>query len=74
MERLCSVNADIQPYEGGLSEKDFGFSVNRKFKMYCGERDEVREGNYAEFDGKRYRIISVERWNMGIAAILDGEV
>lgn len=74
MELLCSVNADIQPYGGGLSEEDFGLSVSRRFKMYCGECDDVREGNYAEFDGKRYRIVLVERWNMGITAILDGEV
>lgn len=73
-EPLCSVTADIQPYGGGLSEEQFGFSVSRRFKMYCGECDDVREGNYAEFDGGRYRIVSVERWNTGIAAILDGEV
>lgn len=73
-EFLCSVTADIQPYGGGLEEKDFGLSVKRRFKMYCGDGDNIREGDYAEFDGGRYRIISVERWNMGIAAILDGEV
>lgn len=74
MEPLRSITADIQPYGGGLSEEDFGFSVSRRFKMFCGECDDVREGNYAEFDGGRYRIVSVERWNTGIAAILDGEV
>lgn len=71
-ERVCSVLADLQPYGGGMEEKQFGLEVKRGLKMYCGDCSEITEGGYAEADGRKYRIISVERRNMGIVAVLEG--
>lgn len=70
-EHICSVSADIQPYCGGLDEKEFGFSVKHGFKMYCADCEEIHEGGYAEVEGGMYRIVSVERWSMGIIAVLE---
>lgn len=70
-ELVCSVLADIQPYESGLHEEEYGLRVERMMKMYCEECGDVREGNYASADGEIYRIKSVKRWNMGIEALLE---
>lgn len=71
-EQVCSILADLQPYGGGMEEKQFGLEVKRRLKMYCGDCGEIAEGGYAEADGRRYRIISVERRSMGIVAVLEG--
>lgn len=71
-EQVCSVLADLQPYGGGMDEKQFGLEVKRGFKMYCGDCGEIAEGGYAETDGRIYRIISVQRRSMGVVAVLEG--
>ncbi len=70
-ELLCSVWADVQPREGGLCEEEYGFTLKRKFKMYCGDCEQLREGRIAEFDGIRCRITLVERRSIGTAAVLE---
>ncbi len=70
-EPLCSVLADVQPREGGLCEEEYGFTLKRRFKMYCGVCDQIREGQLAEFDGIKCRITLVERRSIGIAAMLE---
>lgn len=70
-ELVCSVLADIQPYGGGLNEEEFGFCVEKKFKMYCADYEAVSEGNYVEVGGEMYKIVSVKRWDIGIEALLE---
>ncbi len=70
-ELLCSVSADIQPRDGGLCEEQYGFTLKRKFKMYCGVCGQIREGQLAEFDGIRCRITLVERRSIGTEAMLE---
>ena len=67
---LCSFKADIQPYNGGLAAKDYGLEVECQKRMYCDCNDNLREGNYAEAGGQRYKIIYVENWDSGAVAIL----
>lgn len=70
-EFLCSVLADVQPREGGICEEEYGFTLKRRFKMYCGVCNQIREGQLAEFEGIRCRIILVERQNIGLTAMLE---
>ena len=71
-EYLCDVLADIQPYGGGVDERQFGLLVKRGFKMYCDDCDEIAEGGYADVDDVMSRIVSVHRRSMGIVAVLEG--
>lgn len=67
---LCSIKADIQPYNGGLAAKDYGLEVECQKRMFCNNNEHLTEGNYAEISGQRYRIIYVDAWDMGAAAVL----
>ena len=57
VRELCAFKADIQPYNGGLAAKDYGLEVECKKRMYCDYNDNLAEGNYAETEGQRYKII-----------------
>lgn len=71
--KLGEIKADIQPYKSAFYEEEFGFSSEFGFKMYCGENDYLKEGRYAVIDGSAYRIDYVEKWDMGMTAILSGQ-
>ena len=68
---ICSINADIQPFDGNMESLDFGQQIKKRIKLYCGSCDAVCEGNYAITDGMSYRIVYVERRNLGICAVLE---
>lgn len=74
VKELCSVKADVQPYNGGLAEKEYGLKVECQKRMFCECNDNLTEGNYAEISGKRYRIIYVEDWDSGATAILQAVI
>ena len=38
--------------------------------MYCVQNDNLNEGNYAEANGKRYKIVYVDTDDMGALALL----
>lgn len=67
---LCSVLANIIPYNGGLLASEYGLTAECEYKMFCDTDEHLTEGNYAETGGQRYRIIYAEPWNMGAVAIL----
>lgn len=70
-ELLCCIRADIQPCGGGLEREEYGFSVKRKFKLYCQDCNEICEGGYVGFDGGMYLVISAEKWETGITAMIE---
>lgn len=67
---LCTLKADIQSYGGGLAEKDYGLTVECQKRMYCVQNDNLAEGNYAEANGKRYKLVYVDTDDMGAMALL----
>lgn len=70
VKELCSIKADVQPYNGGLAAKEYGLEKECQKRMFCDNNEHLTEGNYAEIYGRRYKIIYAEPWNMGAAAIL----
>lgn len=67
---LCSIKADIQPYNGGLLAKEYGLEAECQKRMFCENNEHLTEGNYTEIHGQRYKIIYAEAWDMGAAVIL----
>ncbi len=67
---LCSIKADVQPYNGGLAAKEYGLEIECQKRMFCERNGYLTEGNYAEIGGQRYRIIYVEDWDSGATALL----
>lgn len=70
-ELVCSVLADIQPFSGELSDMEYGLDAKRRFKMYCADCEGISEGGYVKVDGVFYQITYAERWEMGIAAVIE---
>jgi hypothetical protein len=73
-ELVCMVAADIQPYDGGLTDMDFGAETVKRFKLYCAPNDNIREGGYVKAGDMLCRIIYVERRATGIMAVVRCEV
>ncbi len=70
VRELCSLKADVQPYNGGLAAKDYGLETECQKRMFCDNNEHLTEGNYAETGGGRYKIIYAEPWDMGAVVIL----
>lgn len=70
-ELLEMIKADIQPYSGGLADKEYGFSAEVTARMFCGFCSSVKAGNYVLAAGKTYLIRYVQEWNMGMEVLLD---
>lgn len=67
---LAGLKADIQPYGGGLAEKEYGLSEECQMRMFCNNSEHLTVGNYVESGGIRYRIIHVEVREMGAEVLL----
>lgn len=67
---LSSIKADVQPYNGGLAEKEYGLVEECQLRMFCDNNEHISVGNYAQIHGQRYRIIYSAPWNFGAVVIL----
>lgn len=67
---LSSIKADVQPYNGGLAEKEYGLVEECQLRMFCDNNEHISVGNYAQIHGQRYRIIYSAPWNFGATVIL----
>lgn len=70
VKELCSIKADVQPYNGGLAAKEYGLEAECQKRIFCDNNENLTEGNYAQIGVQRYKIIYAEPWDMGAAAIL----
>lgn len=68
---LCTTKADVQPYNGGLAQKEYGLSIECQKRIYCDCNENIVAGNYIDVKGERYRIVYVENWELGAMAILE---
>ncbi len=68
---LSSVMADIQPYSGGLAEKEYGFDTEVTARMFCGDCADIVPGRYVIANGRLYLIRYTARWGLGLEALLD---
>ena len=67
---LAEIKADIQPHGGSLSEKEYGLSEDYHAIMFCDNNEHIKAGNYAEVNGRRYRIIYPAPWESGAEVFL----
>lgn len=71
--QLAAFTVDLQPYNGGLAEKQYGLTVKCQYRMFCDTCEHITEGNYVEYGGKLYRIVYAAKWKYGDVAILKRE-
>ena len=69
-ERVCTINADVQRYSGGLGKKDYGFCKERRLRVFCSQNEFVCVGATAEFEKERYIIEDVFCDGLGACAVM----
>ena len=62
---LTSIKADLQPYSGGLAEKEYGFKEECELRMFASNNESIQVSNCVRHDGKLYRIVYVP-WKDGL--------
>lgn len=67
---LGEVKADIQPYSGGLAEREYGLAEQVELQMFCDRADFIRQGNIAAVGEEKYDILYAEYWEFGAMALL----
>lgn len=67
---IKSIACDVQPIGGGITGEEAGLYADAEMKMYCGEDDDIVEGNYAVIEGVSYMIVFVGRRKLGYCAYL----
>lgn len=68
---LGTVYADVQPYSGGLAEAEYGYSDSCVYRMFCDNDDIIKAGNYAEYNGKIFRMTYVSAGKLGAEVLLN---
>ncbi|MBQ2663075.1 MAG: hypothetical protein IJG16_02895 [Clostridia bacterium] len=72
-EELCSIMCDIQCFNGGLAEREYGLTDTSQYRMFSDTCEHITEGNFIEFAGELYKIVYKEKWTYGDMAILKRE-
>lgn len=67
---MGEVKADVQPYSGGLAEKEYGLVEQVELQMFCDRADFIRQGNIAVVGKEKYDILYAEDWEFGAMALL----
>ena len=67
---ISTIKADVQPYNGGLAQKEYGLTEECQKRMYYKNNPAVTEGNSCYVDDVLYDIIYVEEWETGTVAVL----
>lgn len=66
------ISADVQPINGALEEKEFSMKPESSMRMFYDEKysEYVKQGRYAVYGDRTYRIEYTEKRGLGCAALL----
>lgn len=67
---IAEFKADVQDYNGGLAQEEYGLTVECQKRMYCNDNECLKEGIHADIDNKRYLIQYVKRTDLGVSVLL----
>ena len=70
LTEIGTVKGDMQPYGGGLAQKEYGLSVDCEYSFYCQPCSDIKEGVYLSINEKTYKVQYAAPWLLGIAALL----
>ena len=70
MTLLYVISADIQPISGGMADREFSLTEERRVRMFYDGKHTVKVGNYVKTGGIMYRAEYVENRLLGAAAVL----
>lgn len=70
----ASTRADLQPYSGGLAQKQYGLDTECQKRMYCAVCHDISEGEGVSIDSQdtepEYLVTYVEQWDTYTMALL----
>ncbi len=69
-ESVGTLMADIQPYNGGLAEKEYGQVGEVSLRLFCKNTELLDMGAVAKIGEKYYTITYAEHWECGSMGLL----
>lgn len=72
IKEIGTIEGDLQPYSGGLAEKDYGLVVECQYRFFCAANEDITEGRYLIVGEKAYEITYAAVWDMGLTVLLKG--
>lgn len=67
---IGTIDGDLQPYSGGLAEKEYGLKVECQYAFYCHTDERIKEGVYLKGNDKYYQVVYTPSWDMGLSVLL----
>ena len=68
---IKTIECDIQPYGGDLSDAMRGLGETEKIKIFCDADEELQRGRYVKVGDDWYIITDVKKWRMGYEIIAE---
>lgn len=69
---LKTIQADVQPYNKALAYKDFGYDIECSKRVFCVPDDDIKMGVTIEYNGAKYKVVKLIKWDDYLDVILDG--
>ena len=69
---LATIMCDMQPYSGGLAQKEYGLEIDRAMRIYTEPCDALTEGERIALSGETpmYIVKYAEHWDDYSMAVL----
>ena len=64
------VNGDLQPYSGGLLEKEYGLNIECQKRFFCEHNENITEGAYLKIGTRFFEVVYIVDWEMGLTVML----
>lgn len=65
-----TVEGDLQPYSGGLLERDYGFNKECQKRFFCPRDVDISEGTYLKINNQYYIAVYKAEWETGLVIML----
>lgn len=66
----CEISGDLQPYNGGLAQREYGIEEEVTAKLYTKTNESITAGKTAEINNVKYDIVYALHWDFGTVALL----
>lgn len=68
---LKVIQCDAQPYSSQLLYKDYGYTEDVKYRVFCDKDNDITVGLPVEYEGKTYKIVRIISWDDHMELMID---
>ena len=66
----CEISGDLQPYNGGLAQREYGIEEEVTAKLYTKTNENITAGKTAVINDVKYDVVYALHWDFGTVALL----